>query len=209
MSCRTYVVALGLALAAGCQRTPAPDPVAVAPTASAPIPDASAPATLGASIYQSETRWENQDGGWRGLADLAGTPVVVAMVFTRCQASCPLIMNDLQGLEAALTVDERARVRFAVFSFDAARDTAATMRAFGLGYGVDLHRWSFFHGNEDAVRELAALIHIRYASVPGGGFDHANGFTVLDARGVIGFQQAGVGRPLDEGLAQLRAMLAP
>lgn len=176
------------------------DPAAITPTA----------ALSTDSIFQSKTVWEDQDSRTSTLAKLGGgQPLIVAMVFTQCQASCPIMMADLKAIEAELTADELDRTSFAIFSFDAARDTAATLRAFAENYHVDLNHWGFYHGDAAAVRELAAMLHVRFAELPNGGFDHANIVTILDGEGVQRYQQSGLGLGPREVVAQLRPLLNP
>ena len=60
-------------------------------------------------------------------AELRGKPQVVAMFFASCQYACPLIVNDMQRIEAALTPAQRARVGFTLVTFDPRRDTAEVL----------------------------------------------------------------------------------
>src|SRR5262245_49991357 len=55
------------------------------------------------SIYQLESRWTNDLGRALELGALEGRVQVVAMVFTSCNNACPIIVHDLQRIEAALS----------------------------------------------------------------------------------------------------------
>lgn len=203
----------------GCQRERAAEPpataappsaTAAAPTApavtrpvAAAAPDAAWPAE---SLFHSTTRWQTQAGDALALPALAGQPTVLAMVYTSCRASCPVMMADLKKLESALLPEERPGVRFVVVSFDAKGDTPASLRAFAKEQQVDEARWTFLHGEEAAVRELAALLDVRYVPLPQGGFDHANVITVLDGQGVIAHQQLGLNQPPEPTVARLREL---
>lgn len=186
-----------------------------APARSSPAPTSPALGTTAApasgwpsqSLFHSSTRWQTERATEISLADLAGAPTVIAMVFTSCRASCPVMMADLKRLEAGLSETERAGVRFVVVTFDAAGDTPETLRVFAQEHRVEPQRWTFLHGDEAAVRELAALLEVRYAKLPQGGFDHANVIHVLDAEGAVQHRQEGLGQPIEPTAARLRELL--
>lgn len=209
MTATQLLISSLVTMTVGCRdASPPPTPPGATPHA-APAPTAvPTPMLATDSIYQSSSSWENQAGETTPLAKLAGHPLVLAMVFTRCQASCPVIMADLKAIDDALTPTERAAMRFVIFTFDAARDNAASLREFAEQHHLPLDHWALYHGNADAVRELAAMLNVRFAVLPNGGFDHANVITVLDASGVQRFQQNGLGQEPQAIVAQLRALLA-
>ena len=64
------------------------------------------------SLYHSKTHFENQEGKRVSLSDLKGTPVVVAMLYTSCQMSCPLTMADLKAIEKGLSSEEKKKVKY-------------------------------------------------------------------------------------------------
>jgi protein SCO1/2 len=137
----------------------------------------------GDSLYQLAATWHDQDGRAVTLADFAGTPVVVTMVFTHCAYACPRIVADLKIIRAALPADLRNVVRFVLASFDTARDTPARLHEWAaeqqLGAG-----WTLLHGDTDAVRELSVLLDIPFVPQVDGSFGHGNRIVLLDARGV-------------------------
>ncbi len=98
------------------------------------------------SIYQSKSKWETQAGVKSKLLTLRGKPVVVAMVYTSCQGTCPLMMNDLKTIEKGLSSDDKEKIQFAVFAFDSENDRPKQLRAFAKKHEVNLDHWTFFHG---------------------------------------------------------------
>ncbi len=211
LACLATAVALS-----SCDKTSTPSPPQSSPPNATALgmrkPNADGSVTIGLatdSIFQSKTVWENQDGLSTPLAKLGGRPLIVALVFTQCQASCPIIMADLKAIEAELTIEELSNIRFAVFSIDAARETATTLRTFASDHHVDLKHWAFYHGDAAAVRELAAMLHVRFAELPNGGFDHANIITIVDSAGVQRFQQSGLGLSPREIVTHLRLLFTP
>jgi protein SCO1/2 len=158
-----------------------------------PSPSPSAPSAIpGHSIYQSTASWDTTEGKSISLSALQGSPVVVAMVYTGCQAACPTTMADLKRIENGLPPGDRKRVKFAVFSFDSIKDTPARLKAFMTKHPLDLKKWAFFHGTPESVQELAALLAIRFKPLESGDFDHSNVITVLDSHGVIVHRQIGL-----------------
>lgn len=159
------------------------------------------------SIFHSKTIWQNQDAKNIELKDLAGTPLVLAMVYTSCPATCPLIMNDLKAIEKKLTTEQKAKIRFAVFAFDAKRDLPAKLLSFANKHQVDLKRWSFYHGSAASVRELAALLGIKFKELGDGDFEHSNLITILDAEGVVQHQQIGLRQNPDATIKVLSRLI--
>jgi protein SCO1/2 len=127
----------------------------------------------------------DQDGRTRTLASLRGQPVLVAMFYTSCDHVCPMIAWQLHRLEQALPEAERARLRVLLVSFDPARDTPEALRRFADARHADPARWVVARADESEVRELAAVLGIRYRELEGGAFNHSSVITLLDADGMI------------------------
>ncbi len=128
------------------------------------------------------------------LADLRGDVVVLAMVYTSCTMTCPLITNEMLAVQRALPPTIRSHVRFVLASFDPARDSVAVLRAYATKMSLD-ERWLALRAPAADVRQLAVLLGVRYRALPNGDFEHSNIITVLDADGVQQFQSERV--PVD------------
>lgn len=161
----------------------------------------------GESIYNLSDKWKSQDDREVSMKSLAGTPIILAMVYTSCQSACPMTLSDLKKIEAALAPEMRSKVRFAVFSFDTKRDTPVKLTAFAKARSLDPKQWSLYHGTKAAVRKLAAVLGIQYKEDPAGDFDHSNVITVLDTGGVIRHQQVGLGQPPKETVAKILELM--
>ncbi len=146
----------------------------------------------GASLYNLKSRWTNQDGKSEVLASLRGAPVVVAMAYTSCKDICPLIVANMVGIENQAKGKGLSKVRFAFFSLDSLVDTPARLKAYADERGLDMTRWTLFHGDDKSVRELAAALGVRYRPDGQGGFNHSAAISLLDADGNIAFQLTGV-----------------
>jgi protein SCO1/2 len=108
------------------------------------------------------------------------------------------MMMDLKSLEKSLSTDEKSQVRFAVFSFDSKNETPVTLKSFAEKQAVDLSQWTFYRGPESSVRELAALLGVRFKRLKDGDIEHSNMIIVLDRSGNIVRQQEGLRQKTDE-----------
>ena len=168
-----------------------------------------APALLSdRSLYNLESKWTTQDGATVALDSLKGQPVVTTMGYTTCKDICPAIVADMMWVEKHLPAAMAGRVRFAFFSIDPAVDTPAKLKAYADDHGLAPQSWTFFHGDDDAVRELAAALGIGYRADGKGGFDHAAVISLLNPKGEIVFQQRGVRASSEDLLAKLVALAA-
>ncbi len=143
------------------------------------------------------------------LASLRGVPVVAAMGYTTCKDICPAIVVDMMWIEKHLKPEASGRVRFAFFSFDPEADTPERLTLYMQAHGLEPDRWSLFTSDDEAVRDLASALNVGYRPGGQGGFDHSAVITLLDAEGVIVFQQRGTQASSDELLAKLSGLLAP
>lgn len=145
------------------------------------------------SVYQLDSSWTNDAGAAMKLASLRGRPQVVAMFFASCQFTCPILVNDMKRIEAALPESMRTNVGFVLLSFDAARDTPAALTQYRKTHGLAAN-WTLLHGAPDDVLELAALLGVKFKKDARGDFAHSNLITILDAKGESVFQQSGLNR---------------
>ena len=187
-----------LAVRAAATDTPKKPDVCCAPLAAA--------AFTRDSLYQIETAFTDDAGRPVQLGQLRGRPVVITMFFASCGYACPLLVADMQAIREQLPAAVREQVGFVLVSFDSERDTPAALRHYreerGLGDG-----WILLHGDVDAVRELAALLGVKYKEDANGQFAHSNVITVLNARGEIVHQQVGLGQDIKDTVRELEKLL--
>jgi protein SCO1/2 len=160
----------------------------------APGKEATAPpATLSdRSLYQLDSAWTNDTGAAIKLASLGGRPQVVAMFFANCTYACPLLVYQMQQIEAALPEALREKVGFTLISFDTERDTPTVLHNYRLGRALANERWTLLRGSPDGVQELAALLNVKFKKDSQGQFLHSNALTLLNAEGEIVSQQLGL-----------------
>jgi protein SCO1 len=182
-----------LALATiGCASQPAPATRTPART------DGSAGDAERFSVYELEGRWRDQSGATRSLANWRGTPVLLAMVYTHCTATCPLAVSELKRI-AALDPE----VRFVLVSLDPARDDVSRLADYAAERALDPSRWTLLTGSDADVRDLAATLDVRYRRVTPEDLAHSNLITLLDREGRVVRQASG--RMDDAAIAELHA----
>lgn len=159
------------------------------------------------SVYDVQAPWTDAAGQARPLRSLAGRVQVVAMTYTHCAHTCPMIVAEFKQLEASLTPAESGRVGFVLFSLDPAGDTPARLAEYAKTARLSTERWTLLTSNDEQVRELAALLAIRYRPEAAGQFSHSNTYFVLDAQGRVIYRRDGLEGGVDEPLARIRAAL--
>lgn len=163
---------------------PTPGPAGAGAEAAEAPPDGPLRQNLGANLYALDLPMRTQRGEPGRLDVERGHPVLLSMFYTTCPRACPLLIQDIQSLEATLPEAERARLRVVLVSLDPERDDRAALADVVTRHTLD-ERWTLGAVPPDAVREVAAALGVRYRPLPGGGFAHTAVLTLVDAQGVI------------------------
>lgn len=204
---RMAIVAMMIA-ASGCGRETASRAEApgrqAGSAAATPGASASESSYAGVSIYALDSAMTDQDGRSVRLKDLAGKVVVAAMTYTSCPAVCPRIVADMQAVEGQLPDHARNGVQFVLVSLDPTRDTPEARRRFAAEHRLSGH-WTLLAGTDDTVRDLAAVLGMKYQREDNGDIAHSAIIVVLDRTGVIRHRQAGLSADNAEILAAIAA----
>lgn len=88
------------------------------------------------------------------LAALKGKVWVANFIFTHCTGPCPLMTQQMAGLQAALA--SQPDVRLVTISVDPARDTPARLTEYAAQFHADPQRWLFLTGDRQAIYDLSA-----------------------------------------------------
>lgn len=155
------------------------------------------------SLYSLDSIWTSDVGREVKLEVLRGRPQVIALFFTRCEHSCPLIVANMKEIDKALPSGVRGKVDFLLVSIDPEHDTPEALRAYRAKHELPTERWTLLRGSAEATRELAGMVGFDYEPGSPTQYAHSLLISILDEAGVIVFQQAGVGRPTDEAVAAL------
>lgn len=157
------------------------------------------------SLYQADGVFTDDSGKTFRLAELRGRPVVVNMFFATCGYACPLTVTDLLAVQARLSPELRRDAVFVLVSFDLERDTVAALAQYRAARQLD-GNWILLRGDDASVRELAALLGVKYKQEADGSFAHSNLFTILNREGEIVHQRTGLSGGLDAAVAGLEAL---
>ncbi len=159
----------------------------------------------GASIYALDAALVDHDGTSVKLDVFRGKPVIIAMFYSSCPYACPTLISNVKKIEAALAPEVRAEVRVLLVSFDPKNDTPAVLRGVIEKHQLDASRWKLSTGTEDTVRDVAAVLGIKYRDAEGA-FNHSSVITLLDRKGVIDLRLDALGdatAPTAKRLAEL------
>lgn len=164
-------------------------------------------AVSGQSLYQLESVWTTDRNETFDLAGLRGRYTILALIFTRCSGTCPLLVKQLQVFGASLPPDVRNQTRFVGITIDPA-DTSDVLLRYRREMQLDERQWILLRGETGAVRELAAVLGFNYSPADEQSdnpqFSHSNLLTVLNPRGEIIHQQQGAGSNLGELISAIR-----
>ena len=158
------------------------------------------------SLYQADATFTDDTGKSFPLASLRGRPVVLDMFFASCGYACPLTVTDMLAIQGRLPAELRGKAVFVLVSFDVARDTPAALAKYRAERGLDA-QWILLRGNDDSVRELAALLGVKFKQEADGAFSHSNLLTILNREGEIVHQRIGLKGGLDEAATALATSL--
>jgi protein SCO1/2 len=164
------------------------------------------PGLSGASIWHLGSTWKNQNGNAVKLAELKGKPRLAVMLFTRCETSCPLIIEDMLSIVKEIDSKRTEKTEVSIFSLDSFRETPESLKAFAAKRKLPSH-WGLHTSDADAVAELAAALGVRYKRLPDGSFIHSNVIYFLDAKGEIVAKKEGIKTPKAEFIKKIRSSL--
>ena len=157
------------------------------------------------SLYQLDSIWTNDTGRALKLGKLHGHTQVVAMFFASCTYACPIIVHDMQRIEAALPESLRTKVGFTLVTVDTERDTPQALHTYRLARKLPPDRWTLLRGSPDDTLELAALLGVKFKREASGQFAHSNLITVLNGQGEIIHQLIGLNQNIDETVKRISA----
>ncbi|RUO77861.1 SCO family protein [Idiomarina seosinensis] len=158
------------------------------------------------SIYQIDALWNTHQQSSLKLSELAGTPVIISMIYGSCTTACPVLVHDAKRLYNSLDEATQKQVKLVMVSFDTARDTPEALADYAKQYNLN-NNWLFLNGSEQDIRTLATVLGVRYRQRPDGDFDHSNLVSILDKHGVIAERIEGLSQPMEKP-AQLVTQLA-
>jgi len=156
------------------------------------------------SLYQVDAALETADGHHARFANRSDRVRVVTMFYASCPMACPLTIDTLKNLDAALTPAERAKVDVLLLSMDPARDTPRELTRVATERHISDPRWMLARASLVDTRKLAAVLGIQYRELNNGDFDHASVLVLLDGQGRVLSRSGKLGTPAPEFVAAVR-----
>ena len=138
------------------------------------------------SIYHLSSQWKNQNGENISLVNFRGTPIIVTMVYTGCNYSCPMTISRVQDIEKEILKRGIKNYKLVLASFDSKRDKPELLKKYMKTRKLNEEHWVFLSSpDEKTARELAVVLGINFKDVGDGDFSHSNVIATLDQNGVI------------------------
>ncbi|HWV39650.1 MAG TPA: SCO family protein [Vulgatibacter sp.] len=162
--------------------------------------------TGGDSLYVLDGKLTDQDGKEVTLEKFRGKPVLISMFYATCPHACPMLVSDIRKIDTRLDPAIREELQVVLVTFDPDRDSPEVLRNLRAAHEVDKDRWTFLRADHGFVRELAAVLGIRYRFTPDGSIGHSSVITLLDRDGAIAARVEGVRQPADDIVRKLNAM---
>jgi protein SCO1/2 len=144
----------------------------------------------GDSVYQVGGTWLTENNESIQLASLAGKPQLIALIYTGCSNSCPIIVESMRRVEKQVPVNMRSKMGFVLVSLTPDTDYPKTLKAFAEKKGLNSN-WKLLRGNNELVRTLSNALNGRYKVIKDGDVAHSNTVTLLNSQGQIQMQASG------------------
>jgi len=146
----------------------------------------------GASLYQLDSVWTSDVGKEVRLGVFRGRAQVVSFFFANCAYACPITVEEMKRIEAALPEAVRGKVDFILVTLDPERDTVEALAKYRTQRQLGVGHWSLLRGGADDTRELAALLGVSYKRDGKGQFAHSNLISILNREGEVSGRLAGL-----------------
>jgi protein SCO1 len=134
----------------------------------------------------------SQDGAQVSLDDFRGKVVAVTFIYTLCTATCPMLTPMLVMVQDQLGSDFGSKIVFVSVTLDPERDTPELLRLYAQAYGANPSGWAFLTGSPEAIRDLTGRYGVFAAKDASGNIDHSSLTSIVDQRGILRVQYAGV-----------------
>ncbi|MFT4626586.1 MAG: protein SCO1/2 [Myxococcota bacterium] len=158
------------------------------------------------SIFRLTADLVNQDGAEHDLSIVAGHPTLMSMIYTTCPTACPMLINDIKGLEGKLSPAAREDVRVLLVSMDPETDGAQQLNALAVAHGLDTSRWTLSVASPTQTRAIAESLDIQFSRRVDGEMDHTTLLALLDRDGRQLAVQYGLGKDSAQFVARLEGL---
>ena len=149
----------------------------------------------------------SQDGGHVTLADFRGKVVAVTFIYTLCTTTCPVLTPTMSFVQDQLGPDFGTKIAFISITVDPERDTPQVLKEYAQAFGANLAGWAFLTGPPDAIRDVTRRYGVFASKTANGDVDHTFLTSIVDPRGILRVQYAGVRFDPDELRHDLLSLL--
>lgn len=159
------------------------------------------------TLFGVSGEWENQLGQTFKLQDLSGKPHLFAMLYTRCQTACPILVEDVKKVVTSLPPDQQD-LRVVLFSIDSESETKASLDEFYRAKKMP-SSWTVARANSKDVATLAAVLGVNFKRLPDGEYVHSNSIFFVDSKGNLIAQQDGLNKVDPQFVKKIQSSLSP
>ena len=150
------------------------------------------------SLYLIQSEWQNQDSERMQLKDLAGKKQILSLIYTHCQHTCPIIVENMKMVDKSIPDNKKHEFAFVLISLTPETDTPEVLKQFAQDRKLDNKRWTLLRGDEKDVHLLAMALETEYKKIANNEVSHSNLISILDEQGQIMLQAKGTS---DQALA--------
>lgn len=142
------------------------------------------------SVYQVGGTWQTEKNEFIQLESLVGKPQLIALIYTGCSNSCPIIVESMKRVEKQVPLHMRSKIGFILVSLTPDTDYPKTLKTFADKKGLNPN-WKLLRGNNALVRALSNALNGRYKVIKDDDVAHSNTVTLLNSQGQIQMQASG------------------
>lgn len=143
-------------------------------------------AAADSNLHEAHMKWTDEKSQPFLMQSMAGKKMIMAMAYTTCQGTCPMIVSKLKKVEKLF---EQSNIphEVVIVTYDPAIDTPARQNNFYREkMGLKKESWHFLNGSDSDTKKLSLILGIRYAKNPESGMiNHENKIFVIDEKGSI------------------------
>ena len=142
------------------------------------------------SVYQVGGTWLTAENQSIQLESLAGKYQLIALIYTGCSNSCPVIVESMKRVEKQVPMNMRSKIGFVLISLTPDTDYPKTLKNFSDKKELN-QNWKLLRGNNALVRSLSNALNGRYKLIKTDDVAHSNTVTLLNSQGQIQLQASG------------------
>ncbi len=139
---------------------------------------------------------------------LKGKIYVANFIFTRCEAQCKQMTNQMVRVQEAFKDDQN--VSIVSFTVDPSYDTVEVLKQYAASYGAIPDKWHFLTGNKDSIYTLGQTGFFVSTMEEEGlpvSFLHSEKFILVDQRGWIrGFYDGTDQKEVDRLIMEIQVL---